>query len=85
MRLGAIFSAVLDPSRPALFGDGLDLSLQPQEEWHPSVAGERIYLSQSMTYGHECKLEPIAILPLPSSIGCHGARSYDYQAGACSC
>lgn len=39
MRLGALFSAVLDPSKPPLFGEGTDLSLVPQEAWHPSVAG----------------------------------------------
>lgn len=39
MRLGALFSAVLDPSKPPLFGAGANLALLPQEAWHPSVAG----------------------------------------------
>lgn len=39
MRLGALFSSVLDPSKPPLFGADADLALVPQEAWHPSVAG----------------------------------------------
>lgn len=39
MRLGALFSAVLDPTKPPLFGD-IDLRLLPREVWHPSATGE---------------------------------------------
>ena len=39
MRLGALFSSVLDPSKPPLFGADADLALLPQEAWHPGVAG----------------------------------------------
>jgi hypothetical protein len=45
MRLGALFSSVLDPLKPPLFGAGADLALLPQEEWHPSVKGTPFFES----------------------------------------
>ena len=37
MRVGAAFSAALDPSRPPLFSDVSELDLLPEEVWHPSA------------------------------------------------
>lgn len=36
MRVGKAFSAVLDPSKPALFSDLGDTELTAAEAWHPS-------------------------------------------------
>ena len=36
MRVGKAFSAVLDPSKPALFSDLGDTDLTAAEAWHPS-------------------------------------------------
>ena len=38
MRVGKAFSAVLDPSKPALFSDLGDTELTAAEAWHPSCA-----------------------------------------------
>ena len=37
MRVGAAFSAALDPSRPPLFSDLGELELLPEEVWHSSA------------------------------------------------
>ena len=37
MRVGAAFSAALDPSRPPLFSDLEELELLLEEVWHPSA------------------------------------------------
>ncbi len=41
MRVGAAFSATLDPSRPSLFSDIGELALLPEEVWHRSALGAR--------------------------------------------
>ena len=37
MRVGAAFSAALDPTRPPLFSDVSEMDLLPEEVWHPSA------------------------------------------------
>lgn len=49
MRVGAAFSAALDPSRPPLFSD-TDTALLPEEVWHRSASGEPDTLDYTLNY-----------------------------------
>ncbi|CAL5229633.1 g12997 [Coccomyxa viridis] len=66
MRVGKVFSAVLDPSKPALFSDLGDTELTAAEAWHPScVTPVKLTQSQKMR------------APLPSEQGQGADAGYD--------